>query len=57
MQPHPEFESPAIHGLIQDKSGAVAVDRVEHAKRQLSAANNNAEIGKKIADFFMKERA
>jgi GMP synthase (glutamine-hydrolysing) len=57
MQPHPEFESPAIDGLIQYKSGAVEVDRVEHAKRQLSAANNNAEIGKKMADFFMKERA
>jgi GMP synthase (glutamine-hydrolysing) len=57
MQPHPEFESPAIDGLIQYKSDAVEVERIENAKRQLSAANSNTEIGKKMADFFVKERA
>jgi GMP synthase-like glutamine amidotransferase len=57
MQPHPEFESPAIDGLIRLKSDEVEPDRVSHAKAQLPAANDNAQIGKEMAAFFLKERA
>ena len=57
MQPHPEFESAAIDGLIRLKGSGVQPDRIAHAKDQLTAANNNADIGQKMATFFMKERA
>jgi hypothetical protein len=57
MQPHPEFESPAIDGLIRLKSDEVEPERVSHAKAQLPAANDNAQIGKEMAAFFLKERA
>lgn len=57
MQPHPEFESTAIDGLLRLKSDVVETDRVAFAKSQLNAANNNADIGQKLADFFVKERA
>ena len=57
MQPHPEFESAAIEGLLRLRGGSVKPDRLAHAKDQLSATNNNAEIGQKMASFFMKERA
>ena len=57
MQPHPEFESAAIDGLIRLKGDSVQTDRLAHAKAQLPAANNNSDIGQKMAAFFMKERA
>lgn len=57
MQPHPEFESTAIDGLIRLRGESLQPDRLAHAKDQLSATNNNADIGQKMAAFFMKERA
>ena len=57
MQPHPEFESTAIDGLIRLRGGAVQPDRLANAKTQLPAPNNNAAIGQQMAAFFMKERA
>lgn len=57
MQPHPEFESTAVDGLIRLKGKNVQPERLAIAKDQLAAKNNNAEVGQKMADFFMKERA
>lgn len=57
IQPHPEFESPAIEGLIRLKGDGVEEDRLDHAASQLGAANNNATIGQNMAEFFKKERA
>jgi GMP synthase (glutamine-hydrolysing) len=57
MQPHPEFESRTIEGLIEHKGANVQSDRVAEAKSQLHASNNNLDIGAQMAAFFTKERA
>lgn len=57
MQPHPEFESTAIQGLIKYKGESVEPNRLATAKTQLPASNNNVDVGQMMAAFFMKERA
>lgn len=57
IQPHPEFESAAIDGLIRLRGDAVATERLEQAKSLLAAGNNNPDIGQRMAAFYKKERA
>lgn len=57
MQPHPEFESSAIEGLIRLKGSVVDPQTLATATERLSAKNDNTQIGREMAEFFLKERA
>mgnify|MGYP001047854980 CR=1 FL=1 len=58
IQPHPEFESSFIDGLIRTRGRGVVPDQIlDTAAGELSKPNNNADIAAFMVDFFKKERA
>ncbi len=58
MQPHPEFDSDFIDGLIRTRGrGAVPDSILDEADAQLSLPNNNDDIAALMAAFYKKERA
>ena len=58
IQPHPEFESSFIDGLIRTRGRGVVPDRIlDTAAGELGKPNNNADIAAFMVDFFKKERA
>ena len=57
IQPHPEFGSDFIDGLIRTRGKGVVPDhQLEAASALLENPTNNADIATHIADFFKKER-
>ncbi|MEP5155441.1 MAG: type 1 glutamine amidotransferase, partial [Planktotalea sp.] len=52
IQPHPEFESVAIQGLLETRAGNVPVDLQEAAHAALPLANDNAAMGNRLAHFL-----
>ncbi|EEB86536.1 type 1 glutamine amidotransferase [Roseobacter sp. GAI101] len=57
IQPHPEFGSDFIDGLIRTRGKGVVPDhQLEAASALLEKPTNNADIATHIADFFKKER-
>ncbi len=57
IQPHPEYESDFISGLIDTRGKGVVPDPLlSAAKARLDVPNNNPDMGDHIAAFFKKER-
>jgi len=57
IQPHPEFSSAFVDGLIRTRGKGVVPDhQLEAASTLLDAPNSNADIATHIADFLKKER-
>jgi GMP synthase (glutamine-hydrolysing) len=57
IQPHPEFGSDFIDGLIRTRGKGVVPDALlASAATRLDAPTNNADIAAHIAKFFKKER-
>ena len=58
VQPHPEFGSAFIDGLIRTRGKGVVPDaELERASATLDQPVDNADFGRLMADFFRKERA
>ncbi|MCR8827960.1 type 1 glutamine amidotransferase [Pseudosulfitobacter koreensis] len=58
IQPHPEFSSSVIDGLIRFRGkGVVPDDQLQEAASHLNEADNSSDIGTFMAEFFKKERA
>lgn len=58
VQPHPEFESDFVAGLIAHRApGVVPSDLVEAARAGLDAPNDNAALADMIARFFTERVA
>jgi len=58
VQPHPEFDSGVIDGLIRYRGPGVVPDALlQHAANHLNEKDNNSDIGTFMAEFFKKERA
>ncbi len=57
IQPHPEYGSDFIDGLIRTRGKGVVPDsQLAAATARLDAPNNNTDIAQRFADFFKKER-
>ena len=57
IQPHPEFSSAFVDGLIRTRGKGVVPDhQLEAASTLLDAPNSNTDIATHIADFLKKER-
>jgi len=57
IQPHPEYGSDFIGGLIDTRGrGAVPDPLLDAAKARLELPNNNTDMANHIAQFFKKER-
>lgn len=57
IQPHPEFGSTFIDGLIRTRGKGVVPDALlASAATRLDAPTNNTEVANFITDFFKKER-
>ena len=55
FQPHPEFNSDYINGLIENRGkGIVPDDLLIAAKSKLNSSNDNALFASKILSFFGK---
>jgi GMP synthase-like glutamine amidotransferase len=54
IQPHPEFTSEMIAGLIDHRAAKVPDDLVAKARAELGSETENAEIGQRMADFLRK---
>jgi GMP synthase (glutamine-hydrolysing) len=58
IQPHPEFNSRFVDGLIRTRGRGNVPDRLlDAAAGELDKPNNNADIATFMIDFFKKERA
>lgn len=58
VQPHPEFDSGFIDGLIRTRGRGLVPDAIlDNAAANLGGSNNNADIAAFMAAFFKKERA
>ena len=58
LQPHPEFDSAFIDGLIRQRGRGVVPDAVlDAATALLDKPNNNDDIAALMAAFYKKERA
>lgn len=58
VQPHPEFDSPFIDGLIRTRGrGRVPGAILDAAAAELGQPDDNAYIARFMVDFFKKERA
>jgi GMP synthase (glutamine-hydrolysing) len=57
IQPHPEFSSDFVDGLIRTRGKGVVPDALlASAATRLDSPTNNADIAAYIAEFFKKER-
>mgnify|MGYP001627787700 FL=1 len=56
VQPHPEFESEFIGGLIEARGGVVPADLVAVARDNLDKPNSNAVLAERIGRFFRERR-
>lgn len=57
VQPHPEFESDVIQGLITHRgTGVVPEDQLKNAAQELEKSNDNENLARMIGQFF-RERA
>ncbi len=57
IQPHPEFGSDFVDGLIRTRGKGVVPDALlASAATRLDSPTNNADIAAYIAEFFKKER-
>jgi GMP synthase (glutamine-hydrolysing) len=58
VQPHPEYGSDFIEGLIKTRGKGVVPDPLlDAATVKLDSPNSNAEIADKMAAFFKREKA
>jgi GMP synthase (glutamine-hydrolysing) len=58
IQPHPEFDSGVVDGLIRYRGPGVVPDaQLQDAATHLKDADNSSDIGTFMAEFFKKERA
>jgi len=58
VQPHPEYGSDFIKGLIDTRGkGVVPDDQLAQAETLLDLPNDNARVAAEMAAFFTKERA
>ncbi len=58
IQPHPEYDSGFIAGLMRARGKGVVPDELlEAAEKKLGAPNDRMEVARIMADFFKKERA
>ena len=58
IQPHPEYDSDFIDGLISSRGRGVVPDPLlEAARDRLDAPTDRMEVARTMAEFFMKERA
>jgi len=55
-QPHPEFNSGFIEGLIDARRSVVPEDAVADAETRLNKKTSNAMIADHITAFFQKAR-
>ena len=57
LQPHPEFEAPFVHGLINTRGpGVVPDDQLSAATERLDKPIDSPDIGQQMAAFFKQER-
>ena len=58
IQPHPEFESPNIEGLIAYRGKGIVPDhQLDQARDGLPQPNNNQDIAGQMAAFFKRKPA
>ncbi len=58
IQPHPEYASDYIDGLIETRGKGVVPDTLlTEAKAKLELPNDRMDVAQIMADFFKKERA
>lgn len=57
VQPHPEFDRPAMEALIKLRAGIVPPERMDVARAQIAEPVDNAILGDQIAEFFRLERS
>ena len=58
IQPHPEFDSFFVDGLIRTRGRGVVPDAIlDAAASELDKPNNNSDIATHMVNFFKKERA
>jgi len=58
LQPHPEFSSFFVDGLIRTRGrGLVPGAILDAAAKELDKPNNNSDIATHMVEFFKKERA
>jgi len=56
VQPHPEFTSAMIQGLINTRGETVPEARLAYAQKMLDAPTDSARIGNDIAEFLKMKR-
>ncbi len=57
VQPHPEYDSDFIAGLIRTRGkGVVPDDQLAEASGHLAGPVDSSLIGRQMAEFFLKER-
>ncbi|GGD43816.1 type 1 glutamine amidotransferase [Sinisalibacter lacisalsi] len=54
IQPHPEFTAEMIAGLIDHRAAKVPEALVAKARADLGSKTDNAELGRRMADFLRK---
>ncbi|SFC49078.1 type 1 glutamine amidotransferase [Tropicimonas isoalkanivorans] len=54
VQPHPEFDSAMIEGLIEARGRAVPPERVDAAMQSLSMPNSSGEMAARLASVLLK---
>jgi len=52
VQAHPEFDDRVIEGLIRYRGGALPADRIEAARDGLGQPVDNADLARRIGQFF-----
>ncbi|MFK7743586.1 MAG: type 1 glutamine amidotransferase [Roseobacter sp.] len=58
IQPHPEYDSSFVSGLIEHRGQGVVPDALlTEATAKLDAPNDRMDVARIMADFFRKERA
>jgi GMP synthase (glutamine-hydrolysing) len=58
IQPHPEYDSAFIKGLMETRGKGVVPDTLlAEATSKLDAPNDRMDVARIMADFFKKERA
>ncbi|WP_298838811.1 type 1 glutamine amidotransferase [uncultured Roseobacter sp.] len=58
IQPHPEYDSDFIDGLIETRGrGVVPETLLESARKKMDAPTDRMAVARTMAEFFMKERA
>ncbi|RYH08910.1 type 1 glutamine amidotransferase [Tropicimonas sp. IMCC6043] len=56
IQPHPEYSSDVLDGLIRYRGHVVPAERVDTALKTLGAPVRNADIARRIAGFLLDSR-